>query len=68
MSRYREAKLQKMTVRAMETLPGLFLGLSTGALGDSDEPIVLDGAGAGPADELLRHPETKYFGKGNPRC
>jgi hypothetical protein len=48
-SRYREAKLQKMTARAMETLPGLFLGLSTGALGDSDEPIVLDGAGAGPS-------------------
>ena len=32
----------------METLPALLLGLSTGALGDEDEPIVLDDAGAGP--------------------
>jgi hypothetical protein len=44
-SRYREAKLQKMTVRAMETLPALLLGLSTGKPGDENEPIVLDGAG-----------------------
>ena len=33
----------------METLPALLLGLSTGALGDEDEPIVLDDAGAGPS-------------------
>ena len=34
----------------MDALPGLFLGLSTGALGDADEPIVLDDAGAaGPS-------------------
>ena len=44
MSRYREAKLQKMTVRAMETLPALLLGLSTGKPGDENEPIVLDSA------------------------
>lgn len=32
----------------MESLPGLFLGLSTGALGDSDQdPILLDGVGSG---------------------
>ena len=34
----------------MDILPGLFLGLSTGALGDEDEPIDLDdAAGAGPS-------------------
>ena len=31
----------------MEALPGLFLGLSTGALGDSDQPIDLVGDGGG---------------------
>ena len=38
----------------MDALPGLFLGLSTGALGDADEPIVLDGAGAAGRQEHLR--------------
>ena len=33
----------------METLPALLLGLSTGKPGDAGEPIVLDGAGAGPS-------------------
>ena len=36
----------------MDALPGLFLGLSTGALGDEGEPIDLvdeDGGGAGPS-------------------
>ena len=36
----------------METLPALLLGLSTGALGDPDEPIDLvgeEGGGAGPS-------------------
>ena len=32
---------------AMETLPALLLGLSTGKPGDEGEPIVLDGAGDG---------------------
>ena len=38
-----------MRQAAMEALPGLFLGLSTGALGDEGEPIDLvdeDGGGA----------------------
>ena len=35
----------------MEALPGLFLGLSTGALGDEGEPIDLvdEDGGAGPS-------------------
>ncbi len=41
-----------MRQAAMDALPGLFLGLSTGALGDEGEPIDLvdeDGGGAGPS-------------------
>ena len=42
----------------MDALPGLFLGLSTGALGDADEPIVLDDAGAaGPSGSGNRNLE-----------
>ena len=43
----------------METIPALLLGLPTGKPGDEGEPIVLDGAGAGPSgsgDPNLRPP------------
>ena len=47
-----------MRQAAMDALPGLFLGLSTGALGDADEPIVLDDAGAaGPSGSGNRNLE-----------
>ena len=38
-----------MRQAAMEALPGLFLGLATGALGDEEDPIDLEGEDGGGA-------------------
>ena len=50
----------------MDALPGLFLGLSTGALGDSDEPIDLEVEDGGGGPEVTEDPLRAEGREGHP--